>query len=282
MEKSLKLHWKSFAPQGEAFHVQSDLRTRQWGVGYHTHDFSEVFWVYTGRGRHRINGEMQELEAGHLVFIRPNDEHSIETVLPSPLGLVNVAFPVQILRHLGQRYFGDAKRWFWKYSALPETCLLEPARLALMQEWADDLVSAPRTTFEIERFLLNLLHMVAGGVEQEALPAGAPDWLAAACHEIRERENMQRGVAAWVRLAGRGPEHVSRMTRKWLGMSPTDYVNQVRLSFVERQLRLTSEPILDLSLEAGFPNLGHLYKLFKKRYGLPPRQYRQKYRKIIV
>jgi AraC family cel operon transcriptional repressor len=282
IDMSHKLHWKHFAPHREAFHIQSDLRIRQWGAGYHTHDFSEVFWIYTGHGRHRINGETQELKTGHLVFIRPSDTHNIETIPPSPLGLVNVAFPVRTLHYLRQRYFGDTKRWFWKRTPLPEICLLEAARLARIQEWADNLVAAPHNVFEIERFLMNLLHMVTTGIEQESLPAGAPDWLAAACHHIRERENMQKGVAAWVRLAGRGPEHVARTTRKWLGLSPTDYVNQVRLAFVERQLRLTSSPILDLSLEAGFPNLGHLYKLFKRKYGLPPRQYRQKHRKIIV
>jgi AraC family cel operon transcriptional repressor len=173
-------------------------------------------------------------------------------------------------------------RWFWSPVPLPETCLLEAARLARLQEWADNLMAAPNTVLEIERFLINLLHMVAAGIEHESLPEEAPDWLITACHRIREREHMRTGVAAWVRLAGRSPEHVARMTRKWLGMSPTDYVNQVRLAFVERQLRLTSTPILDLSLEAGFSNLGYLYKLFKQRYGLPPRQYRQKHRKIIV
>ncbi len=277
-----QLHWKDFAPQGEALHVQNDLRMRQWGAGYHTHDFAEVFWVYTGRGRHRINGQTQELGPGHLVFIRPEDRHGIETMAPSPLGLVNVAFPVKTLRHLRQRYFSDRKHWFWRRSPLPETCLLEPVRLARIQEWADNLVTAPPTVFELDRFLINLLHMVSTGIEQEFLPAEAPDWLAETCRRIRERENMQEGVAAFVRGAGRSSEHVARMTRRWLGLTPTDYVNQIRLAFVESQLRRTSAAILDLSLEAGFPNLGHLYKLFKQRYGLPPRQYRQKHRRIIV
>ena len=277
------LHWKCFARHGEAFHIQNDQRRREWtGAGYHTHDFAEVFWIYTGHGRHTINGEFQRLEQGRLVFIRPNDAHAIEIDPPGPLGLVNVAFPVQTLRYLRQRYFRGSNRWFWSRAPLPESCLLEAARLARIQEWADNLVAAPNSLLEIERFLINLLHMVAEGIEQEPLPEEAPDWLIAACRRIRERENRQEGVAAWVRLAGRSPEHVARMTRKWLGLSPTDYVNQIRLAFVERQLRLTSAPILDLSLEAGFSNLGHLYRLFKQRYGLAPRQYRQKHRKIIV
>ncbi len=277
-----KLLWKKTVVGTEAFHVQSDLRTKPWGLAYHQHDFAEIFWLYTGTGRHRINGQIQELRAGQLVFIRPDDCHTLELIAPNVMGLVNVAFPLSTLRHIQQRYFPRDKRWFWKKAELPEVCTLEPARLTRLQEWADALGDAPRTIFEIERFLLNVFHLVAAGVERETLPPEAPDWLAAACVKIRERAQMQEGVAAWVRLAGRSPEHVARVTRQWLGLSPTEYVNQLRLDFLERQLRLTSHPILDLVLEAGFSNLGHAYRLFKNRYGLPPRQYRQKHRKVVV
>ncbi len=279
---SLKLHWKDFAASGEAFHIQNDLRVRQWGVDYHTHDFAELFWVYTGRARHRVNGHAQELGAGHLVFIRSNDSHRLETMPPDPLGLVNIAFPLSTLRDLRQRYFTGMRRWFWGRDTLPETVQLETARLTRLQEWAETLVHAPRTRFEIERFLMNLFHLLSAGVEEEPLPPEAPDWLAAACAQIRKQKNRQEGVPAFVRCAARSPEHVARMTQKWLELSPTNYVNQIRLSFMERQLRLTAHDILDVTMEAGFSNLGHAYKLFKQRYGLPPRQYRQKHRQVIV
>ncbi len=277
-----KLYWKDYSPHGEAFHVQNDLRVRQWGAGCHTHDFTEIFWIYTGRGRHRINEQTQELEAGDLVFIRPEDSHSLETIPPDALGLVNIAFPVETSNYLRQRYFAETPHWYWGEDALPEICRLEAARLGHLQQWADSLLDAARTRFEIERFLMNLFHVLEVGVEHEPLPAEAPDWLAYACRHIKERKNMQEGVSAWVRLAGRSPEHVARLTHKWLGLSPTNYVNHVRLAFIERQLRATAHNILDLTLEAGFCNLGHAYKLFKQRYGLPPRQYRQKHRKVII
>jgi AraC family cel operon transcriptional repressor len=278
----VRLHWKNFSPQGEAFHLQSCLRTNRWWAGYHTHDFAEVFWIYAGSGRHSVNGQSQELRAGDVVFIRPEDWHNLETLPPQSLGLVNVAFPVDVLRHLRRRYFPDAEHWFWRRSTLPEICRLESARLIKLQEWAENLSEAPCTIFAIERFLMNLLHLAAVGVERELLPVAAPDWMASACRLIREKKHLQKGVEAWVRLAGRSPEHVARVTKKWLGLTPTEYVNQVRLAQVERQLRQTSLPIVELALEAGFSNLGYMYQLFKRRYGLSPLRYRHKYRKVIV
>jgi AraC family cel operon transcriptional repressor len=278
----MKLHWQDFSPNGEAFHLQNCLRTNRWLAGYHTHDFAEVFWIYTGRGQHSINGQVQELQAGQVVFMRPGDWHGIETLPPQSLGLVNVAFPVAVLRHLRRRYFSQTEHWFWSKAQLPAICRLESARLVKLQEWVENLSAAPCGVFAIERFLMNLLHLVTAGVEQELLPAEAPDWLGSACRLIREKNNLQQGAEAWVRLAGRSPEHVARVTRRWLGVTPTEYVNRVRLAWVERQLRQTSRPVVELALEAGFANLGHLYQLFKRRYGLPPRQYRQRHRRVIV
>jgi len=151
-----------------------------------------------------------------------------------------------------------------------------------IQEWAEGLAHFPRSAFALDRFLLNLLHTVAAGVSEEPLPPEMPDWLARACKGIREKEAMREGVKSWVRLCGRSPEHVSRTTRHWLGLSPTDYVNQTRLAHLERELRISSQPIIDLALDAGFPTLGHMYKMFKARYGLPPLQYRQHHRKVLV
>lgn len=143
---------------------------------------------------------------------------------------------------------------------MPRVCSLESARLSKLQEWTEALAAGPRTAFERDRFLLNLLHLVTVGVDEEPPPGEMPDWLARACKGIRQPDAMQEGVVAWVRLCGRGPEHVARVTRSWLGLSPTEYVNRVRLAYVERQVRSSSIPILDVAMDAGFTNPGHTIK----------------------
>ncbi len=41
----------------------------------HWHDYFEIFLVHEGCVEHQINGAIQNLEAGSLVFIRPGDVH---------------------------------------------------------------------------------------------------------------------------------------------------------------------------------------------------------------
>ena len=271
-----------FLRPGEVFHLQSDLRTSRWGAPMHTHCFAEVFWIFQGKARHHVNGATLDLAAGSVVFIRPHDVHSVEKLPQGPLGFVNLAFSTEHLRGIQRRYFQNDPLWPWSDAGLPEISVLEPAQLDRLGDWTGELATAPRSTRELDRFLLNLLHLLAPSAGTQMLPAGMPDWLARACRGIREPEAMQEGVPAWVRLCGRGSEHVARTTRAWLGVTPTEYVNDVRLQFFERQLRSTSIPIIELGMSVGFESSGHLYARFKARYGMPPKQYRRAHQSQLV
>lgn len=279
---AIVLRLAGYLRPGEIFHLLSDRRTTRWGVAQHTHRFAEVFWIFQGKARHRVNGATLDLAAGSVVFIRPQDLHSLEKISQEPLELVNLAFSTAHLRRLQRRYFPNDSLWPWSDARLPEARMLEPAQVDHLHEWTAALVTAPRTARELDRFLLNLLHLLATPQGGEALPAGMPDWLEHACRGIREPEAMREGVAAWVRLCGRGAEHVARTTRAWFGVSPTEYVNAVRLQAFEWQLRCTSTPIIELGMSVGFESVGHLYERFKARYGMPPNRYRRVHRGQLV
>lgn len=271
-----------FLRPGEAFHLQSDLRTRRWGVASHTHRFAEVFWIFEGGGRHHVNGQTIDLGCGAVVFIRPGDVHSVETLPHQAMGFTNLAFSSEHLRAIRRRYCSEGAWWPWADGDLPQVRKLEPAQLAPLHAWSESLDSAPHSVFELDRLLLNLWHLVDPGLGNEPADHAVPDWLLRACRGIRQRAAMQEGVPAFVRLCGRGPEHVSRTVRLRLGMSPTEYVNQIRLQYLERQLRTSSTSILDLILSAGFTSVGHVYEQFKTRYGMPPHRYRQAHQNHLV
>ncbi|MBU3666043.1 MAG: helix-turn-helix domain-containing protein [Chthoniobacterales bacterium] len=260
---------------GEIFHLQSDLRTSRWGVSMHTHCYAEVFWIFQGKARHHVNGVTLDLGAGSVVFIRPHDVHSVEKLPHGPLGFANLAFSTEHLREIQHRYFQNDPLWPWSEASLPEIRVLERAQLDRLRDWTGELATASRSARELDRFLLSLLHLIAVSAGARTLPTGIPDWLARACRGIREPEAMREGVPAWVRLCGRGSEHVARTTRAWLGVSPTEYVNAVRLQAFECQLRCTATPIIELGMSVGFESVGHLYARFKARYGMPPNRYRR-------
>lgn len=98
---------------------------------------------------------------------------------------------------------------------------------------------------------------------------------AAAPIQIREYPQVLslRTLAA---QAGLSPHHFARLFRKTTGTSQHQFVLAQRLEKAQRLLRETKVTLADLALDAGFANQSHLTRMFKRRFGLTPRAYRDR------
>ena len=67
--------------------------------------------------------------------------------------------------------------------------------------------------------------------------------------------------------------------RRHLGISPSGYVNGVRMEHAARLLTDSDASIEQVSLECGIDNQSHFYRLFRARFATTPRAYRQTHRR---
>lgn len=273
------LRWEKIAGKA-GFHAARASWSRTRSLAYHGHDFAELFWIDAGRARHWINGAVLPLQPGSLVLMRPSDCHGLEPEGNEELKLTNIAFPKVTLDFLQARYFRRQKWAFWHGGKYPALWQVEPGRLQRLNRWADDLARAPREPLHVDLFLLNVLAELSLD-RQDALPEGTPDWLAKACRAIQKPEHFSGGVTRFLSLCGRSREHASRVVRHYLGMTPTDYVNDIRMAYAMRQLEMGDREILEIALECGTDNLSHFYSLFRARAKMTPRAYRLAHRKPL-
>ena len=75
-------------------------------------------------------------------------------------------------------------------------------------------------------------------------------------------------------VSGKTQEHVTRSMRKYMGQTPSTFVNAIRLERVAEALTTTERPVFDIMLDVGFQNTSHFNKLFKEKYHMSPRKYR--------
>ena len=269
-----RLQWTQFASRDEAYHVVRVHCASTKAGSVHTHeDFAELFWVEAGEGRHQINGNVQPLKLGDLCFVRRTDAHAINSSRPGGLWLVNVAFPQAVVDHMRALYFPGERRWFWSSGELPECRRCSDTRLSWLRDAASELSETSRDRYKIDRFLLNIFHDEAVPLH-EAFPPGMPAWLEKACVGIHQQAWFVKGVRGLFALAGRSPEHVARVMREVMGVTPTAYVNRVRMRFAARRLEMGSQEIIDIAMDCGLSNLGHFYHLFKQEFGRSPRAHR--------
>jgi len=257
-----------------ARHTIDFARTEPFPI--HTHDgFSEVFWISGGTGEHVANGKVDEIQAGDLCFIRESDTHVIECAKERRLGISNVAFPSDILHFLRERYFEGMADPCWAAGQYPRKKHLDKIALEQLNARAIELASQPRTRFHIERFLINL-YAAEIGAARHTFPDHTPEWLQSACVRLHQPEHFGRGAEAFYFFCGRSPEHATRVIQKFLGKTPTEYINEIRLEHAAHALAMTSLSIEEIAAQIGYKNLGYFYRLFRARYKTTPRIYRSK------
>jgi two-component system response regulator YesN len=61
-----------------------------------------------------------------------------------------------------------------------------------------------------------------------------------------------------------------------MGISFLEYLTSVRISIAKRLLKETSMAILEICLEVGYQDPSHFAKVFKKKEGVFPSDYRKK------
>ncbi len=244
----------------------------------HNHDFYEVFLLTKGSVVHIINGRRQILQAGAFVFIRPHDVHYYARHDGHACELINLAFPEQtaheLFDYLGHGFMADRLL----NSTMPPSTVIPGVELNIVKSHLEGLNTIARTSkAEIRtrlRILLVELLSKYFPVRKHLQKRIIPDWLEWLVDEMQKRENFAEGISAMQRLARKSHEHLGRQFKKYLGVTPTQFVNELRLNYAANLLTNTDDTIMGVCLEAGFENLSHFYHLFKRHYGQSPKRFR--------
>lgn len=270
--------WEVTAPKAQAFKIAAYPVRSEFQHPLHTHDFAEVFWITEGEGQQVLPDEALPLVPGSLCFIHPKIIHTFRSA--GQMILMNVAFPRAYYRWLTHGpHAAQARSLFQAPSPVRVQHRLGSAQLAQLNRLAAELLHARQREVHLSKFIFALFCLLEEGDGFQVAPE-APDWLQAALLLIQEPKHARLGVPEFIRLAGRSPEHVSRVTRQWTGQPPQWVVREARLSLAARALTLSDEPILDIAADLGFENVGHFYTAFRQRFGAPPRQYRIQQRQL--
>jgi len=74
----------------------------------------------------------------------------------------------------------------------------------------------------------------------------------------------------------------SRFMKKRTGKNYIEYLNDLRLGIASRHLVDSSKTISEISYECGFNNLSNFNRIFKKRKGFTPKEFRSNYSKMRI
>jgi LacI family transcriptional regulator len=97
----------------------------------------------------------------------------------------------------------------------------------------------------------------------------------AALRYIRRCGQFSIGVQQVVERTGLSRRALEQRFRKALGRSIHDEIERVRLELIMQMLTETQKSVGEIARALGFPDAGHVSRLFRKAKGISPTTYRR-------
>lgn len=252
----------------------------------HRHDFVEILYMASGSTTHHLAGGTVTVEQGELLFLGRNTWHAIE---PAGRGDVGVNFLVQpaffhtafdlldesgplsdfLIHCLTGGGSGDEFLHFRAADVLPVQNLVENLIYTIYHRMEDD-----DRLMELTMGLL-LLHLLR--LAGRATTAGGGSRALA----LRALAYVERHYANATLTAFAAENHVpdytaSRAVKTQLGQSFRQLLQDRRLTAAARMLTSTRLPVAEIIAAVGYENTGHFYRAFREKFGVSPKEYRQR------
>lgn len=248
---------------------------------YHTHEYYEIFLTVSGKIKHYVNEEMQILEPGCLVFVRPKDKHFYVYQNTKNYSFINLALEVEIIEGMFS-YIKGAFDGEWLLKAqLPPVVRLTDYEMRNLMKSINNLNTLPSDENVTKRLrirevvLETFIKYFFSSVQEEKIEI--PLWLEYTCEKMKKPENFTAGIKRMVQISGKTQEHLSRSVKKYYDVTLSCFINELRLNYAVNMLLNSNLKVTDICYESGFGNMSCFYTLFKKRYGLSPEKFRKEY-----
>lgn len=251
-------------------------------VAPHCHGQYEFIIALTDNIVHKINGITQILSEGTLLFIRPDDEHEFISLPDKKQEFICFSYTKEafyrFLTYMEGTGFPKEKLLT---APLPPMCRLskyekEHIYIKIQDLNYVSLDDKDRINTKFRLLLCDIFSHFCDNSAENYSDIYIPDWLERTCSKMKMRENFSLGLPKMIEISEKTPEHLSRSVKKYFGVTPSEYITNIRLNFAANQLLTTSNSVLDICLDCGFENTVYFHKKFKEKFGETPLQFRKK------
>ncbi len=266
----------------EISRVHIDYRTRDSGYimhNHHCHPYYELSYIEHGSCRFFVENTMYDLHDGDFMLIPPQVLHYTRYLFGSCMRC-GIYFRLQDLSQdlLGTlpygRDFFSSLRVFQSPGACRRQFSSLIARMSEEEENPDDLTPLMLQTQLFELLLLSA-RVCTILAESPANIHTTDRQVLIAARYINDHFRQQISASDIAVAAGFSPNYLSRKFREAAGIGVHDYLVFIRLRSAAFDLISTNDSVTDIALRSGFSDSNYFKDVFKKKYGMTPREYRK-------
>ena len=271
----------------------ADRRKKEFAYPIHNHDAYELNFVENANGVRRIVGDSSEVIGDYdLVLITsPDLEHVWEQHKCVSQNVREIT--IQFKFGLGDDDFFEEN----PFSNIRH--MLNEARKGLCFPLATivkvyeklDRMSSITDGFEALMQFLDILNILSRSEGARALATTSyakvtieddSRRILKVKNYINENYMYELKLATLADLANMSPSAFSRFFKLHTGRTLSDYIIDIRMGFATRLLLDTNDTIAEVGFNCGYNNLSNFNRIFKRKKGCSPSEFRENYKKIKI
>jgi YesN/AraC family two-component response regulator len=232
-------------------------------VSVHWHEFYEIELILSGDGTYSIDGTEYPIKRGALFFMSPSSFHKIN--FTSNTTLINIMFTLDAC---------DPTFLYGLFEKSPHIKLdLSSSDMDLLNTLANQMVNTKSEKYLsacLNCFLAKLQSIHKTSLISESNP------MQYALLYIQNHFTEKLSLNELAKMLNYSPNYLSNKFTQYTGISFKTYIMNLRFTFCLSLLKNSDFSISEICIQSGFEDFSNFMKYFKKRYGITPKQYREK------
>lgn len=271
-------------PDHPVYFRKNDIKAQEtfYAVSIHWHDEVEFIYVRSGSIRYQLNGAKVRMKAGEGIFVNSRQLHLIESdqsdcelycLIFHPLLLcssnhVAKQFIAPVIENASMPYLMLKEKVSWHKIILENIAKIE------------QVISKETGELLVIRNLFTIWTTLYENMEKPKVKEHSPnqDLALVKAMLIFVQENYHKKIDLQaICTAGQvGKTKATTLFEQYLNMTPMEYVNHYRIEKSCMLLMDTDDTMTQIAYETGFSDSSYFSKMFKKRMGISPQQYRKR------
>lgn len=250
----------------------------------HTHDFWEFLIIFDGSYLHRINDKNVTVQKNSLCVIRPSDKHAMQAVGEN-VGELNLQVSDETAQKvfsalLPDLYLSLQAPDFVQFQ-IPERAKQNLLSLAVKQQ-SEATEQSERELILSQMFIYVTQEILSHYRNPENGDEKIPENIATVITLLNDKENVTKTLQDLLSSTPYSYVHVSRLFKKYTGVTLSQYFMSVKLTHARILLEETDMRILDIALAVGYFSYPHFNTAFLKRFGVSPSKYRKNWKNFFM
>ncbi|MGQ4666194.1 AraC family transcriptional regulator [Metabacillus halosaccharovorans] len=243
--------------------------------------YYSLWYVIKGRGEVVINGKKHKLQPGRLVIFTPQMVCDKKSYRTNPLEFYYVRFSYAMA-------FEDKDVWQFKHSQdVPFPLkgvytISNHSAVTVLLEQLSSLAKRQGTTVNMQKRIVfgELLLTFVEDFNSQMLSGDSKKAIEGTIEYMINHYKNTITLSELSQIAGLSTSHYSRLFKKYIGLSPIDYLTHLRIDRAKELLVLSDVKIKEVSQTVGYGDELYFSRTFKRIIGVSPSQYCEDHKQI--